>query len=144
MTRTAVVRGTRLLVLAGVAALQYGCGTLKYTVPSSAIAPGADAKVTADVKKRQGQTILEVEAVNLMPPHRVDASGAQYIAWYRPNSDGQWSRIGTLEYDEDDRRGSLNGSVPEVAFDFQISVEPETPPASPSPQVLFRQRVQKE
>lgn len=144
MTRTAVVNGTLVLLLGGFAALQSGCGPLKYNVRSSALAPGADAKLTADVKKRQGQTLLEMEATNLIPPNRVEENGAQYVAWYRPNASGQWNRIGTLDYDEDDRKGSLNGSVPETAFDFQVSVEGEAPPMSPSPQILFSQRVQDE
>ena len=144
MARTAVVRGTLLLLLSGFAALQSGCGPLKYNVRSSALAPGADAKVIADVKKRQGQTQLEVEATNLIPPNRVESSASQYVAWYRPNSGAQWNRIGTLEYDEDDRIGNLNGSVPEVAFDLQISAEGAAPPSSPSPQILFSQRVQED
>ena len=46
-------------------------GPLKYEVPSSARAPGADAKIVAKVQKEQGLTQLEIEAVNLPPPARV-------------------------------------------------------------------------
>lgn len=137
------VRGVLLLALGGAAAVLPGCGTLKYEVPSSSIAPGGDAKVTAEVKKKAHQTVLEVQARNLIPPARVEPNGTQFVAWYRPNPSGAWNRIGTLEYDEDERTGSLSGSVPETAFDLQISVEPEIPPTSPSPQILFSQRVEK-
>lgn len=141
MTYSGFVRAALLLAASGVAATQFGCGTLKYNVASSSVAPGADATVTAEVKKKQNQTMLEVEAINLVPPSRVEPEGAQFIAWYRRDSSGPWNRIGALEYDEDARKAILAGSVPETAFDLQISVEPGVPPASPSPKVLFSQRI---
>lgn len=141
MRRSVVVGSTLRLALVCLFAAT-GCATLKYQVASSSIAPGADAKVVAEVKKKQHQTLLEVEAVNLVPPNRVQADGVQYVAWYRPDPSGAWNRIGTLDYDEGERKGNLAGSVPETAFDLQISVEPEVPPTSPSPQILFSQRVQ--
>jgi hypothetical protein len=142
MTYSGFVKGALLLVVSGVAATQFGCGTLKYNVPSSSLAPGADAKVVAEVKKNQHQTMLEVEASNLVPPSRVQPDGVQYVAWYRHDPSGAWNRIGTLDYDEDARRAIVAGSVPETAFDLQISVEPGILPSSPSPQVLFSQRVE--
>jgi hypothetical protein len=142
MRHSGFVNGVLLLVLSGAAAAQSGCGTLKYNVPSSSVAPGADAKVTAEVKKKQHQTMLEVTATNLIPPSRVQPDGVQYVAWYRHDPSGAWSRIGTLDYDEDARKAILAGSVPETAFDLQISVEPGIPPTSPSPKILFSQRVE--
>lgn len=142
MTYSGFVNGALLLVVGGVVATQLGCGTLKYNVPSSSVAPGADAKVVADVKKGQHQTMLEVEAVNLIPPSRVQPDGVQYVAWYRHDPSGAWNRIGTLDYDEDARKAILAGSVPETEFDLQISVEPGIQPSTPSPKILFSQRVE--
>ena len=142
MTYSGVVKGMLLLALSGVAAVQTGCGTLKYNVPTSSAAPGAGAKVTADVRKHQRQTMLEVAATNLVPPSRVTPDGVQYVAWYRHDPSDAWNRIGTLEYDEDAREAILAGSVPETEFDLAISVEPGIPPNSPSPTVLFSQRVE--
>lgn len=141
MSPTGRVQVALLLAVSGMGATQLGCGTLKYNVPSSSVAPGADATVTAEVRKKQNQTLLEVEAINLVPPSRVEPDGMQYIAWYRRDASGPWNRIGALDYDEDARKAILAGSVPETAFDLQISVEPGEPPASPSPKVLFSQRV---
>ena len=117
-------------------------GPLKYQVPSSAKAPGADARIVADVAEDQGQTRLEIEVTNLAPPERVNQNAKVFIAWYRKGPSAIWSRIGGLKYDEGDREGSLAGSVPETAFDLTISAEADEAPASPSADVVLAQRVQ--
>ncbi len=117
-------------------------GPLKYQVPSSARAPGADAKIIADVSGDQGQTQLSVDISNLPPPARIVEKDTTYLAWYRKDSSATWSRIGGLKYDEGDRRGKLSGSVPEVAFDLSVTAEAGESPASPSPDVIVSQRIQ--
>jgi len=131
----------KLQVLALVTLLAACGGPLKYQVASSAKAPGADAKLVADVNSSLGQTQLEVEVANLAPADRVAAGSTSYVAWYRKGSDAQWSRIGALDYDNDDRKGELKGSVPETAFDFTLTAEKSGTPTSPSPEIVFSQRV---
>jgi hypothetical protein len=116
-------------------------GPLKYTVPSTARAPGADAKIVADVSSDQGQTRLEVDVVNLPPPERVSQKATNYTAWYRKDSSATWSRVGGLKYNEGDREGKIGGSVPEVAFDLTVTAEEGENPVSPSPDVVIAQRV---
>jgi hypothetical protein len=118
-------------------------GPLKYSVASTARAPGADAKVVADISTDQGQTRLDVDVVNLPPPGRVSDKATNYTAWYRKNSDATWSRIGGLKYDNSGREGTITGSVPEIAFDFTVTAEENESPASPSPDVILAQRVGK-
>ena len=67
-------------------------GTLKYTVPSSSKAPGADAKLVADVKNDQNQTQLEFRVENLPPADRVVDGATGYVAWYRKSSSTAWTR----------------------------------------------------
>ncbi len=118
-------------------------GPLKYSVPSTPLAPGADAKIVADISADQGQTSLAVDIVNLPPAGRVAEKAKNYTAWYRKNSDATWSRIGGLKYDDSGREGTLNGSVPELAFDFTVTAEENESPASPSPSVILAQHVGK-
>ena len=121
-----------------------GCGgPLKYTVPSSAVAPGADAKIVADVNDAQNQTRLDVTISNLVPAERIKEGMKSYTAWYRKDSGGTWSRIGGLKYDAGSRGAKVEGSVPERAFDFSVTAEETDAPASPSPSVVFSQRVAK-
>jgi hypothetical protein len=115
---------------------------LKYAVPSTARAPGADAKIVADVSAAQGQTKLDIDVTNLPPPGRVSEKATTYLAWYRKNSSATWSRVGGLKYDEGDREGKISGSVPEVAFDLTVTAEQTEGPASPSPDVIVAQRVE--
>jgi hypothetical protein len=116
-------------------------GPLKYQVPSSAKAPGADANIVADVNETQRQTQLEVEIENLAPAERVASGATSYVAWYRPSSKANWSRIGGVQLDADSRAGKLVGSVPETAFDFSVSAESTDAPASPSTDIVFAQRI---
>ena len=118
-------------------------GPLKYQVASSPKAPGADANIVADVREDQNQTGLEIEIKNLAPAGRVAEGATDYVAWYRKGSDTQWSRIGGVAYDTESREGKLSGTVPEKAFDLEITAEKAESPASPSPDVVFSQRVAK-
>lgn len=129
--------------LLGLALLATACGgPLKYQVPSSARAPGADAKIVADVAKDQGQTQLTIDISNLPPPSRIVEKDKAYLVWYRKDEHATWSRIGGLKYDEGDRQGKMSGSVPETAFDLSVTAEADESPASPSPDVIVSQRVE--
>lgn len=116
-------------------------GPLEYRVPSSALAPGADAHIVADVREKEKQTQLNVEVTNLPPPDRLDQSGKHYVAWYRRDSGEVWSRIAVLAYEADAREATLVSAVPETAFEFEITAEPEPDAVSPSPTVVFSQLV---
>jgi hypothetical protein len=116
-------------------------GPLKYEVASSARAPGADAKVVAEVKKDQSLTQVEIVAVNLPPPARVTDGATTYVVWHRKDSSGAWARSGGLAYDESDRKGKWTGSIPETSFDLVISAEKEVSAGSPSGETVFSQHV---
>ena len=70
------------------------------------------------------------------------ADGASvYVAWYRKSSDAPWTRLASLEYDEDDRTATLNATAPETSFDLAVSAEEKGDVASPSAAVVFSQRI---
>ena len=127
-----------LFVLAG-----FGCGTLKYEVPGTARAPGADAKVIAEVNKGAGSTKLEIRAENLPPPERLQPGTTAFVVWQRKNDTAPWQRIGALTYDKGKRRGTLEGTCPETKFELVITAELNTSPASPSGNIMFQQLVGK-
>lgn len=116
-------------------------GPLKFQVPSSKNAPGADAQIVADVKQEQGLTQLEIEARNLPPPGRVQEGATSFIVWQRKSPQAQWARLGGLQYDEDTRKGTWSGTVPETGFDLNITTEKASDVASPSGDTVFKQRV---
>ena len=134
----------RLLTAAAALALivaSAACGPLKYQVKGTPQATGADAMVTADVKKDQNVSLVEIKAVNLPPPDRVMAGSQHFVAWQRKNSDTTWNRIGALAYDADKRTGFLEVTVPEVLFELEITAEAQVSPASPSAEVVFFQKI---
>ena len=102
---------------------------------------GRRREIVADVKKEQNQTQLEVAAQNLPPPQRVVDGSKNFVAWYRKDTKDTWTRIGSMDYDEGDRKAKLNATTPETSFDLEISVEKEPTPASPSSDIVFSQRI---
>jgi hypothetical protein len=125
-----------------VAALFMACGgPLKYDAISSPRAPGADASITADVREDQHQTELRLEIDNLPPAERVDADSQHYVAWYRRDAKETWTRIAGLDYEADSREAILQTAVPETQFDLWVTAEKELDVVSPSPNVVFTQRV---
>lgn len=124
-------------------ALLVGCGgPLHYQVASSPKAPGADADITATIAPEQNQTSLEISVTNLPPAERVHEGAKAYVAWHRKDDDAQWSRIGSLKYDEETRAAELKATVPEVAFDLSITAEEQDSPASPSGDAVVSQRIE--
>jgi hypothetical protein len=119
-----------------------GCGgPLSYTIASSGKAPGADATIKADISKSQHLTHLKVSALHLPPPERVTSGTRIFIIWTRKNTEAQWARAGNLQYDASAREGLFDGTVPEVDFDLQITVEKDDGAQSPSPEMVFSQHI---
>src|SRR5262245_10838939 len=101
-------------VMAALLALA-GCGgPLKYN-----LAPGADAEIIANVNESTNQTALEVHVKNLPPAGRVNPNAKAFVGWMRKSEKGTWSRIGSVQFNEEARTGQLMGTVPEKAFDFE-------------------------
>ncbi len=119
-------------------------GPLKYDLPSTAKAPGADAHIVADVRAKQNQTQLEITITNLAPPGRVLENATSYLAWYRTADSKPWVRLGALQYDESSREASFSASVPEVSFELQVSAELGLDTASPSPSAVVSQVIAEE
>ena len=130
-------------VMAALLALA-GCGgPLKYNVASSRLAPGADAEIIANVNESTNQTALEVHVKNLPPAGRVNPNAKAFVGWARKSEKGTWSRIGSVQFNEEARTDQLMGTVPEKAFDFEISAEADEGVQSPSADVVFSQSVGK-
>lgn len=130
-------------LIAGVALLVACGGPLKYQMVSTNVAPGADGRLVADVMQEQKQTKVTLEVTHLAPPNRVSPETNSYVVWYRGDAKTPWIRVGALKYDEGDRSGEFEGTVPVVAFDFEVSAENVADSASPSASIVFSQRVQK-
>jgi hypothetical protein len=123
-------------------ALLVACGgPLKYDAISSPRAPGAHASITADVREDQHQTELRLEIENLPPAERIDADSQHYVAWYRPDEKGAWTRIAGLDYEVDSRGATLQAAVPETQFNLCVTAEKDLEVTAPSPNVVFTQRV---
>lgn len=118
-------------------------GPLKYEVKGSQLSPGSDARVVADVDGERHVTNVEVEAKNLTPAERLLDGGKTYVIWARKGDDAQWSRLGALDLDGDGRTGKAKMTVPETAFELEISAETAPNVAAPSGKVIFQQKVGK-
>ncbi len=135
-----LIRG---LLVAALVFAAVGCGTLKYEVAGTAKAPGADAKIVAEVNKSTGSTKLEINAENLPPPDRLQPGSNAFVVWQRKNDSATWQRLGALQYDKSGRKGTLEATAPETKFELVITAENQTSPASPSSNIIFQQVVGK-
>ncbi len=137
-----ILRSSVLAVLASAVLTACG-GPLQYAPKGTPKAPEADAHITADVDSSASMTHLTISAEHLAPPGRLQDGGTTYVVWTRKNDGGAWQRIGALEYNDSDRKGSLKAaSVPLVAFDLVVSIEKQAAPESPSGDIVIQQRVQ--
>lgn len=118
-------------------------GPLKY-MPKSAKAPDADALVIADVKEADHNTRLTIKMEHLAPPSRINPAAKQYVVWQRKDSNSQWARVASLTYSEGDRTGKIvEATVPETAFELQITAEEKADAAVPSSSVVIEQAIAK-
>lgn len=119
-------------------------GPLSYAPKTSARAPGTEVEVVADVKNDQHSTTLDVKMKHLPPPGAIQEGAKVFVVWQRKSSDGQWARVAGLAYKEGDREGKLEkASVPETAFELMVTAEETADGASPSPNVVVEQKVNK-
>jgi hypothetical protein len=132
----------KIALTLSMAAMLVGCGgPNKYTVRGTAIAPGTDAKIVADVKKESSMTQLQITAENLAPPERLAPDGKMFVLWTM-GPKRKWHRVGALNYREGDRKASIEGvSVPVTQFELQVTVESTPDPESPSSNVVISQQV---
>ncbi len=143
MRRSISTLRSSVLVLLASALLAACGGPLRYAPKGTPKAPEMDAHVTADINETASLTHLAITAEHLAPPGRLQDGGTTYVVWTRKNDGGVWQRVGALEYDEGDRKGSLkDASVPLTAFDLVVSIEKQAAPASPSSDIVLQQRVQ--
>jgi hypothetical protein len=127
----------------GFVASLLGCsGAQTYQPRSSAIANSSDARIVANASKEEGQTRLDLTIEHLAPPDRVADRGARYVVWYRHDDSRHWKRVGVLDYDVGSRRGQLaQTTVPELAFDLEVTDESSNAPEDPSSAVVVSQHV---
>ncbi|WP_049876433.1 hypothetical protein [Sorangium cellulosum] len=111
-----------------------GCGgPSEQTAEGTRLAPGADARITADVDADAVTTRLAVDVAHLAPPERIEAGSQQFVVWQRPSSASAWRRVGVLDYHAGNRRGRLTETtVPHANFELLITVEKQSNPPSPS------------
>lgn len=128
------------VALALVAAFVFsGCsGTNEYAIVGTARAAGADGTVTVE-EIEGGNKLVNIEMAHLPPPERLGDGLKFYTVWFVPEGK-QPIMAGKLEYDKDDRTGTMMATSPvEGGFVVRVSAESEPSPASPS-DVIVAQR----
>jgi hypothetical protein len=118
-------------VAAAALATLAGCGgAITFTVKGTPKAPELDGKVICDPKSEHGMTTIKIDFEHLAPPARL-GSGGHFIVWAK--GEKGWMRVGTLKYDEGNRKASIEGaSAPLTSFDLMITVEGDMRVEAPS------------
>ncbi len=132
----------RILFLATFAFALVGCGgPSEYVVTGTARSAGTDGLVT--VEMIEGNRMITVELNHLPPASRISESATLYVVWIKPTG-GTPSMAGRLEYDADDRIGTMRATTPHDTFTLLITAEADATASSPSDIVVARQEVTEE
>ncbi|WP_437737511.1 hypothetical protein [Sorangium sp. So ce1335] len=128
--------GLTLGLLASMALAACG-GPSELTAQGTQLAPGADARISADIDSDAATTRVAVNVDHLPPPERIEAGSERFVVWERPSSAAPWRRVGVLDYDANRRNGRLaETTVPYANFELLITVERQSSPQSPSSAVV--------
>lgn len=120
--------------------LALACGADTYDSAGTNRAVGTDAEISVS-DDGAGNHQLGLEVRHLLPPGRM-AEGAQfYVVWSVPEG-GTPQHIGSLDYDAEDRLGTLETLTPYKVFEVLVTAERERLPRSPSEHVALRQAVE--
>jgi hypothetical protein len=127
-------------VFALLAASIAGCAST-YEMPTEAPNYAAIADIEVRVNKTDlREMTLRIE--HLAPPRRIDPSLVAYVVWMTVPGHGT-SKLGQLEYDEDDREGRLLATSAHRKFEVLVTLESDLSAASPSNNVVLRKLVGK-
>lgn len=122
--------------------LLVGCGgPSEYIITGTERAAGTDGLVT--VETIEGNRMVTVEMEHLPPASRISETGTLYIVWIKPQG-GTPSMAGRLEYDDDERTGTMRATTPHTNFQLMITVEADATASSPSDIVVARQQVEED
>ncbi|MDZ4696625.1 MAG: hypothetical protein SGI86_15885 [Deltaproteobacteria bacterium] len=125
------------ITLATVPAFLGGCGGANsYTAPGVGPAAGSDVNIEVE-DTDMGNRKVTVEIDHLPPPERV-AEGTSVFAVWVTADDGSPQRLGTLQYDEDDRKGVCIGNTPLESFSLIVTAEESESVTEPSEHIVVK------
>lgn len=125
------------LALAAVASC---AGTREYVLQGTNVATGADGQLRVE-ELDGGNYQVNISVSNLLPPARVNEELTTYVVWIQP-SEQTPQRVGTLNYDADERTGEMMATTAITAFQVVVSAEVAPDVATPSEHVVFRASVE--
>lgn len=126
---------TLSLLMLGV--LSSGCGgPAVFALTGTARAAGTDGTATVS-EIEGGSQMVVVELEHLAPPARLGDGLTTYVVWLQEDG-AQPQKAGVLEYDEDDRSGTMRATTPNTTVTLIITAEQNRDVASPSEIVVAR------
>ncbi len=135
--RSLVQSSALAFTLAVVPAFLGGCGGANsYTAPG--VGPAAGSDVNIDVEETDmGNKEVKIEITHLPPPDRV-AEGASVFAVWATSDDGSPQLLGTLMYDDDERKGEFVGRTPLESFSLTVTAEESASVTEPSEHIVVK------
>jgi hypothetical protein len=136
-----IFKALRTMAFVALAMSAAACGT-KYMIKGTPSAPEADGQIVATSYSENSLTVIEMESEHLAPPDRLFGGTKCYVIWARKNSDSPWLRVAKLDYNDGSRKGKVKvATVPLTSFELAVTAEQQESPESPSPNVVFSQKV---
>lgn len=141
LTRRAELLVRPLALIAVVAFLgSAGCGgATTYQVIGTARSAATDGTVEVE-EQDGGNYMVTVNMQHLTPPERLGDGLTTYIVWFLRDGNAP-SMAGALDYDPDDRTGTMMATTPYNEFRVRITAEESREVAQPSEVVVAEQEV---
>ena len=124
-----------MLTVALVTVVFAGCATT-YQLRPEARTPAAAGTVKTTTDSNEN-TSLEIHVKHLPNPSSLDPSLRTFVAWIRPNAQGEFRNVGQIGLDAD-REGKLETTTPHRRFEMIVTAEASGAPKEPSQYIVLR------
>lgn len=132
-----MMRGMILVATLGLAS---ACSSAT-VIRTETLAPAVGAEVEIRVEALDsGNYLVNLSVEHLAPPNRVAEGMTRYVVWIT-GSDGVPRRVGYLDFNDDDREGSMSATTTDNTFTITVTAEVDGAVTMPSQAIVAQQEV---
>jgi len=133
-----------MLTLAGCSSPGIMGGTSTASLAPGPQTPAAKGQVSIDRKDRDptGNNEIALEVEHLPPPSELGDEFTTFVVWITPEGAEEPLNIGELQYDPEDRNGTLDIVTPYRDFDITVTAEHAAAPLEQGEVVVVQGKVE--
>lgn len=130
----------RGMIFVAMLALASGCSSAT-VIRTETLAPAVGAEVEIRIEPLDsGNYLVSLSVEHLAPPDRVAAGMTRYVVWMT-GGDGVPRRVGYLDFNDNDREGSMSATTTDSQFTITVTAEVDGAVTTPSQAIVVQQDV---